>query len=134
MKRTALLITAVTMLAAGAPGRAQTRAQAEATMAQMWEAFEDLGRWGYVRGFASGSEWAYIKMAERSDNGHIPALPRWAVLENPSQVAAVMTDLYRDPANVNIDIAVMVWIARDKLRSDDVSASLQFGRALGASR
>jgi hypothetical protein len=121
-KFAAVLVVSICVFGVTQVGTAQ-----DPTAPQLWEAFGQNGRALYVEGFKQGSILTYGKSV--APNGGSFSLPPWAEIANSVQVSVVMSDLYRDPSNVNINPPLLVWVARDKLLGKDVSEQLRAARA-----
>jgi hypothetical protein len=124
-----LLIITIGLLGAASHGGAQVKA-GDVPIPKIWEAFGPLAQSAYVEGFKQGSAITYGRMTV--PDGGTFRLPEWATIDDSTQVAAVISDLYQDPANVNIRLPYLIWIARDKIIGKDVTVQLQDARARGA--
>jgi hypothetical protein len=90
---------------------------------------------GYMDGFISGYASAIPDFVDPANYNKplTDGLSYVRVLElgrdQLTQLADVMTDLYRDPANHNIPAARLIWIAHDKIAGRDVTRALERARA-----
>jgi hypothetical protein len=119
-----------------------TICHAQRTEAQTWQSWSNSVRDVYLSGVKEGAADAYFKAAEQwLAPGEVVKQPepvrvtkvREAVFFffDIAAIRDVMTDLYKDPANQYVQLSDMVFIARDKLRGDQIDESLNKARKRG---
>jgi hypothetical protein len=94
-----------------------------------WAGLSRAVRETYVVGFIDGQSSTYLKAYNDLSADRRESLRRETFLfYDVEALVAVMTDLYRDPANTYIIYSAMIYIARNKLAGDDVESSLRYSR------
>ena len=107
--------------------------------ANTWQSWTVYDRYVYLWGFQEGSNTAYLAAA---DNW----LPPGTLFQKPEAkevkkvrestflffdlktIRDVVTDLYNDPANSYIPFEKIIYVARDKLRGEDITEALRKAR------
>ncbi len=94
----------------------------------------------YIEGVAEGAARAYLaaqamwlpfsEVMQKPESARIASVRKqvFLMISNNNQIAAVMLDLYRDPANTFIDNLSMLYIARDKLLGENIENQLTAAR------
>lgn len=106
---------------------------------ELWRLYGELGQEAYVDGVVDGTFNAFMAARQgwlpsdeqigTPDSPRVQAVVQKVfVMEQRPQIPAVMTLLYRDPANAYIPLIDMVFIARDRLAGQDVEPRLQQAR------
>lgn len=144
-KRTTVVLPLVVILLAAAPTIAWSQCRAKRTAAPyqlktneawvnfgtQWNGWSATERLAYLNGLIDGGSRVYLAafdFTELTPERRECLRERMAVVYEPTVLSAVVTDLYRDPANTYISPAALVFIARDKLDGKDVDVRLRNAR------
>ena len=86
----------------------------------------------YIKGVAQGIllTLGLIDLSEIDKEGIIIDYG-YFILKHIEEIRRIMDDLYKDPANVNIQISWMCGVATDKLKGEDVEDLIQDYRMMG---
>jgi len=86
----------------------------------------------YIRGIGEGilQTSGLINLSEIDKEGIVYNYGHF-ILKHIDEIKRIMDDLYKDPANVNIQIGWMCGIATDKLKGKDVEGLIQDYRMMG---
>lgn len=108
-----------------------------ANEAQVWRSQSKIARESLVFGFLFGVAEAATEAKESAGDAGCKASiqqvrDRLTAETDATKIAAVVTDLYRDPANVNILASSMIALAIAKLRGEEIEPGLREARALAA--
>ncbi len=104
-----------------------------------WSQLPPVARSAYVDGIVNGGRHAYFEAAsEWLPPGEITKKPepekvakvrkKIFIMVDRDAIISVMTDLYKDPANIFIDTKDMLYIARDKLLGEKIDDRLVSAR------
>lgn len=96
---------------------------------QEWRLWTDVRRLAYLQGFMEGQSDTYLAAfddlpIQRRDSLRLQTF----LFHDIGAISDVMTDLYRDPANVFIRYGAMVYLARDKLSGMEIEPALRRAR------
>jgi hypothetical protein len=131
-------------------------AEEHVNFADYWNVFTDYGKQAYLVGVSDGLAKGFLDCVNQFFYGIAPNLPEGEEGEkirtsipivineyfqyinfisgpgssNRDAIIKVITDLYKDPANVFIPIAEMSFIAYCKLKGEDIEPLLQKAREL----
>jgi hypothetical protein len=100
----------------------------------IWRAWDDNERNAYLGGFVDGQNDTYTVFESLPELVSTSAARKEALrlqlytLYDHDVLRPVMTDLYRDPANIFITFGAMVYIARDKVTGRDIEPMLRYSR------
>jgi hypothetical protein len=94
-----------------------------------WRSWTNTLRTIYLDGFMSGQSSTFLAVYNDLpvDRREVIRKATFLFYDIPA-IAAVMTDLYKDPANTFIRHGAMVYIARDKLSGRDAEPMLRYSR------
>jgi hypothetical protein len=96
-----------------------------------WNRWSPAERLAYLRGLVDGSSRVYLRTL---DFRELTTVNReclgntMAVRYDHDVLIAIISDLYKDPANTYVMHSEMVFVARDKLEGKDVEAQLRIAR------
>lgn len=130
------LIIVVTLILAIASVSA---AWQQSNEAQIWNAWTNPVKDTYLKGFQEGAVVAYFKAGESwLQPGELSQKPETNKVKKAREsifllldievIRDVMSNLYEDPANQYVQIFDMVYIARDKLRGENIDEALRKAR------
>lgn len=137
MARSAMPTLVVLLLWIATTGHSE--AQEPFNYAELWGSWGSVGREAYLEGvvdgtfnawMAAGEAWLGLGELYKSPEVEKVRIVREKIFvrEQRPQIPAVMTSLYRDPANAYVALIDMVFIARDKLEGKDVERALDNAR------
>src|SRR5205823_6846189 len=97
---------------------------------EAWKSWPNDVRVVYLQGFMDGQSETHLAYFNVLPPKSREALARRTFLRYDLPILRdVITDLYRDPANTYIRLAVMIYIARDKLDGIEIEQRLRYARA-----
>ena len=98
--------------------------------ANLWMVWSATSREAYIDGVTDGIAEAYFLTTVTKPES--PKLVKFReklfVRDTRGQIADVITDLYKDPANAYIQSLKMFFIARDKIEGKDISMEIMEAR------
>ena len=117
----------------------QIVAQDRYNYADVWNGWDNYTRYVYLWGFLDGGDATYGIAGEywinEGDWFKEPELPKVKIVREKTHlffdlkvIREVITELYKDPANSYITFTKVIYIARDKLKGDNIEESIRQAR------
>jgi len=115
MKKLVLLILILTVFA--------MPISASNTWGELWKGYSEFDKATYIYGFAGGIAWIDLLITYKEINLEKIIMGKF-ITNNVGTIKDVMTDLYEDPANLNIKHPIICCLAIKKLKGENIEPEL----------